>query len=176
VTATDPRVRRLLALLYLAGALIAIDQIVDLIATLLANPVSLGSVQWRFGAFGLAATRGSVLLVAEVMLFAAALGLEHARVVRFLGVLNLVLAAGVAAWLGLFVLDTLQLRGAVNPGAPRARYTMAGVRAGSFAGLMVLLLGWSGIAALRMPSRSKRQGKAHGAILVDGPSVKEVPR
>ena len=53
---------------------------------------------------------------------------------------------------------------------------MAGMRAGSFAGLMVLLLGWSGIAALRMPSRSKRQGKAHGAILIDGPSVKEVPR
>jgi hypothetical protein len=168
-------VRKLLALLYLAGALIAIDQIADLIATLLANPVSLGSVQWRFGTFGLAATRGSVLLVAEVMLFAAALGLEHARAVRFLGVLNLVLAAGVAAWLGLFALDTLQLRGMVAPGA-RGRYVVPAVRAGGIAALLVLLLGWSGIAALRMPRHSKRQGKAHGAILIEGHSVKEVPR
>jgi len=66
--------------------------------------------------------------------------------------------------------------GTAGPPALGCVSTMAGVRAGSFAGLMVLLLGWSGIAALRMPSRSKRQGKAHGAILIDGPSVKEVPR
>jgi hypothetical protein len=176
VTATDPRLRKLLALLYLAGALIAIDQIADLIATLLANPVSLGAVQWRFGAFGLAATRGSVLLVAEIMLFAAALGLEHPGVLRFLGVLNLVLAVVLVAWLGLFALDTLQVRSAVDPGAPRARYTTAAARAGSIAVLLVLLLGWSGIAVLRMPRYPKRQGKGRGSILIEGHSVKEVPR
>ena len=175
MTATDPRLRKLLALLYLAGVLIAIDQIADLIATLLASPVSLGAVQWRFGAFGLAATRGSVLLVAEIMLFAAALGLDHPGVLRFLGVLNLVLAAALVAWLGLFALDTLQLRSMVEPAA-RARYVLPAARAGSIAALLVLLLGWSGIATLRMPRQTRHQGKGRGSILIEGHSVKEVPR
>lgn len=174
MTATDPRLRRLLALLYLAGALIAVDQIADLLATLLANPVALDSPQWRFGAFGLAATRGSVLLVADILLFAAALGLDHTRVLRALGAVNLIAAVAVVAALVLFTLDTVQFGQLVKASASR-RYLSAAYRAGGIAVLGTVLLAWSGLAALRV-GRPGKGKKAAGSLLIDGGTVKEVKR
>ena len=171
MTATDPRMRRLLALLYLAGALIAVDQIADLLATLLANPVSLDSAQWRFGAFGLAATRGSVLLVADILLFAAALGLDHARVLRVLGAVNLLVAVGVVAALVLFTLDAVQFRRMIKADASR-RYLAAALRAGGISVLGTVLLVWSGLAALRL-GRQPKGKKSPGSVLIDGGTVKE---
>jgi len=167
--------RRLLALLYLAGALIAVDQIADLAATLLANPVTLDSPQWRFGAFGLAATRGRVLLVADILLFAAALGLDQTRVVRVLGVVNLLAAVGVVAALGLFTLDAVQFSQSIKAEAAR-RYAAAAVRAGSIAVLGTVLLVWSGIVALRIGRHAKGGTHAPGPLLIDGATVKEVRR
>lgn len=144
----DPDTQRLLRLLYLAGLYIIADQAVDVAATLLAHPVSPGAVVWRFGVFGLVATRATTLLVADVMLFAAAIGLEHRRVLRVLGALHLVLAVAVAAALAVFGLDTIQIRGLVGSGAER-RFDSAAVRAAVAAALGIVVLGWAGIASLR---------------------------
>src|ERR1051325_7809820 len=119
VTLSDPHRRKLLALLYLAGFLIAVDQLADVLVTVLSTPVAFDSVQWRFGVFGLLATRTSVLLMAEVMVFAAAVGLDHRNLLAGLGVLNLVLALCVLAGLVLFALDAAQLRSMVRAGSGR---------------------------------------------------------
>src|ERR1041384_661921 len=147
VTLSDPHRRKLLALLYLAGFLIAVDQLADVLVTVLSTPVAFDSVQWRFGVFGLLATRTSVLLMAEVMVFAAAVGLDHRNLLAGLGVLNLVLAVCVLAGLVLFALDALQLRSMVRAGSA-LRYDSATLRAAGVALFAGILLAWSGIASL----------------------------
>src|ERR1041385_6874377 len=177
VTLSDPHRRKLLALLYLAGFLIAVDQLADVLVTVLSTPVAFDSVQWRFGVFGLLGTRTSVLLMAEVMVFAAAVGLDHRTLLAGLGVLNLVLAVCVLAGLVLFALDALQLRSMVRAGSA-LRYDSATLRAARAAGVALfagILLAWSGIASLRAGSFGKgRQREA--ALLIDRQKIREIKR
>jgi hypothetical protein len=145
---TSPAVRRLLGLLYVAALLLLTDQVSDLAATLLANNPSLGTESWRFGAFGLLTSRLSVFLIADVLLFAAALSLEHRRVLRGLGVIHLLVAPALLAGLAVFALDWLQLRSRV--GGPAARtFDVAALRAGVLAGFASGLFVWGGVAAFR---------------------------
>ena len=175
MSTNDPRHRKLLALLYLAGILIAVDQIADLTVTVLAAPVALDSFQWRFGVYGLLATRVSILLVAEVMLFIAAVGLDHSNMLRALGLLNMVLALAALAGLGLFALDALQLRHLVRSGAAR-RYDTATLRAAGVAILGSILLAWSGIASVRAVGFGRGGRREEGPLLIDRPAVKEIKR
>lgn len=167
MTSSDMRVKRLLGLLYLAGILLAGDQIADLISTLLANPVAFDSVEWRFGAFGLAVSRVSVFLVADVMLFTAAIARDDRHALRLLGVLNLAIALALVVGVGLFGLDALQLRRMVRQGAAR-RYDAATIRAGGVALLGVVVLGWSGITSFRSSGDSRGARKASASMLIDG--------
>jgi hypothetical protein len=175
VTLSDPHRRKLLALLYLAGFLIAVDQLADVLVTVLSTPVAFDSVQWRFGVFGLLATRTSVLLMAEVMVFAAAVGLDHRNMLVALGVLNLVAALGVIAAVGLFALDALQLRSMVREGAA-SRYDSASLRAAGVAILGGILLVWSGIAGIRAAGLGKARHRDTAALLIERQAIKQVKR
>ncbi len=166
MTADDPRTRRFLSLLYLAGLFIMADQVIDVIATLLANPVRPDAVAWRFGVFGLLATRATTLLVADVMVFAAALGLGHSMMLRILGALHLLLAAAVAAALVVFALDTVQIRRLVIDRAARG-FDSAAVRAALAAVLGIVILGWAGIAALRAGRTSSGKHRRPVALLIE---------
>jgi hypothetical protein len=153
--------RRLLGLLYLAGALLLVDQLADLAATLLAKPLAASQPGWRFGAFGLLMTRISVFLIGDVILFTAALGLAHRKVLRGLGFIQLLLALGVLAGLGMFTLDWVQVRTQVAPGGSGG-LDLAGLRAAGIAALGCTLLGWAGVTTLRATRLSKsarRSGK-----------------
>ena len=158
---TSHAVRRLLALLYLAGLLVLADQLADLAATVLAQPWLPGQANWRFGAFGLLMTRASVFLIADVMLFAAAIGLGHRRVLRGLGMLHLLLTLLLLAGLGSFILDWLQMR-ARMPNTGARSFDLAGIRAAAMAALTIVLTGWAGMAALRAtrPKPPHRDGEA----------------
>lgn len=156
----SPAVRKLFGLLYLAGVLMLTDQVADLAATLLASSPTPGAESWRFGAFGLLTSRVSVFLIADVMLFAAAIGLEHRRVLRVLGVVHLLLTPVLLAGLALFALDWLQLRGRVT-GAGSRPVDFAAVRAAALAGLAGALALWVGMAAFRA-------GKTHHRPRHDG--------
>ena len=162
-------------MLYLAGALLLVDQLADLTATLLANPPAPGAASWRFGAFGLLTSRVSVFLLADVMILAAAVGLEHRRVLRILGVIHLLLVPVLLGGLLLFGLDWLQVRGrAANRGS--SRFDLAGIRAAMLALLAAILAGSGGLTALRA-GRSHQGGKHEGAgpPLLTGP-LKRKPR
>jgi hypothetical protein len=170
----DSRLRKLVGLLYVAGAFLVADQVADLIATIATAPVQLSSAQWRFGVFGLLVTRGSVFLVAEVMLWTAAVVLDHRNVIRSLAVLNLLLAAALAAGLGLFGLDALELRRQVKAGSG-PRYDAAAARAILITLCGVVLLAWSGFAG--WAATAGRGGRREtAASLLEGRKVKEGPR
>jgi hypothetical protein len=164
VITAHPATRRLLALLYVVGFLMAADQLADLLTTLLSAPMAPSSAQWRFGVFGLFATRVGVFLVAEVLLFTAALTLEHRTALRLLGALNLLLALALLAGFGVFALDTLELRRAVGAAAA-GLYESAALRAGVVSLIGVGLLGWSGWIAAR-PARDDAGRRRDGASLI----------
>ena len=152
--------RRLLAVLFAAGLILLLDQSADLIATVLSRPADFSAPNWRFGLFGLVASRTSALLVGDVMLFAAATLLGWRNLLRALGALHLVLAAATLAGLVLFILDTVQVRGAVPAPSTRA-FSAAVFRAGAVALAGAITLAWAGIAAWRTgqpPSGGGRRG------------------
>jgi ABC-type xylose transport system permease subunit len=162
---TSHAVRKLLRLLYLAGALVLADQAADLAATLLSKPWMPSEANWRFGVFGLLMTRASVFLIGDVMLFSAAILLGHRKTLRSLGVLHLLLVLLLLAGIGLFALDWLQVRRQV--GDNLRVVDLAGIRAAATALLLLLLVGWSGLAALRAGRATKhshREGE-HAPLL-----------
>jgi hypothetical protein len=156
--------RRLLALLFIAGVLILLDQSADLIATVLSRPADPSAASWRFGVFGMVASRASALLVGDVMLFAAATALGWRSVLKVLGALHLLLAVGVLAGLVLFLLDAVQVRGAVAADATRG-YAAAVVRTGLVALATGITFAWAGLAAWGAGSRH-RGGRAGAESLV----------
>jgi hypothetical protein len=151
--------RRLLALLYLAGWIILADQIADIAATILFQPGTSSAATWRFAAFGIAASRANILLVADVLLFAAAVGLDQRIMLRILGVGHLLFAVALGIGLGMFGLDALEVQRVVGP-AGRSAFIAAAVRTAVVALLGMLLLGWAGVAAWRLSKASGRSGSS----------------
>jgi hypothetical protein len=158
--------RRLLGLLYLAGGLILADQLADLAATLLANPPLPATTSWRFGTFGLVMSRASVLLTADVLVFAAALALQHRRVVRALAIMHLLFAPMLLAGVGLFALDWLQVRGQVSEAGQRS-FDLAALRAAGLAFLAVVISAWGGVAAFRASRASRAPRRQEGPVLMN---------
>lgn len=151
-------IRRLLAVLFAAGLLIVLDQSADLIATLLSRTTDISAPSWRFGLFGMVASRTSALLLGDVMLFASATALGWRTMLRGLGALHLGLAAGGLAGLVLFLLDAVQVRGAV-PEQSTSAFSAAVFRAGTVALAGAITLGWAGVAAWRTAGPRPRGGR-----------------
>ncbi|MGH7560557.1 MAG: hypothetical protein ACRENB_06010 [Gemmatimonadales bacterium] len=160
---------RFLPLLYVAGALLLLDQFADLVATLTAGEVELSSPRWRFGAVGLVVTRASVLLLGDLFLYLAAVSLAHYRTLRVLGVLHLLVAAMLLATLVVFGLDAVQVRRLVREGGEGV-FDVAAAR-----GAMLLLAGsalaaWAGLVSWRAGSWSTVRRDSGGGSIVVGQS------
>ena len=108
------------------------------------------------------------------MLWTAALGLGHRRVIRALAVLHLVLALAVTVGLGLFGLDALELRRQVKVGSGR-RYDSAALRAIVVTLCGVGLLAWSGVAGWAATSLGGGRRRSP-AVLMEGAKAKKAPR
>lgn len=94
--------------LYLAAVVVLVDQAAILAASV--YPISAGSVNWRFGAVGLAAGRATPFLLADLLLLAAALLAGHRVFLRVFAALHVLVAGLLVGALGMFVLDTLEIR------------------------------------------------------------------
>ena len=105
--------RFLFRALYAAAVLVLIDQAAELLASL--YPFEIGSVRWRFGAFGLIIGRTTTAVIVDALVLIAAVGLGHRAVLRVWGGLHFVVAVPLAAGLVMFLLDTLELRRSVIP-------------------------------------------------------------
>lgn len=162
-----PAMRPILAMLFAAGILLLLDQAADLSATILARPVELGAASWRFGLFGLMASRASALVVGDVMLFTAAVALGWRTTLRGLGALHILLAVAVAAGLLFFLLDAVQVRATVPAESARSVSLAAG-RAGIVALAGCILLVWAGVVAWRAagPGHHRGHRSQRGALLV----------
>lgn len=95
-------------ILYLAAAVVLVDQAAILAASV--YPLATDSVNWRFGAVGLAAGRATPFLLADLMLLAAGMLAGHRVFLRVLGGIHVLVGVLLLGILAMFVLDTLEIR------------------------------------------------------------------
>lgn len=161
------RIRAVLPPLSAVAFLLIASPTVDLIAAIV--PPRPAEVSWRFGVFGLF-TNALVtpMLGLAIMQIVASL-LEQWKSVRRITLFNLVLAIVVLLGIGLFVLDYIQLRGAVR-GTSRDAYDAAAIKALLVAILELGVLIWlvvSGFqAAGGIPGSSKKRRRRERVGLV----------
>lgn len=146
MTLSSTQARYVFSALYAAAALILVDQLGELLVSL--HPFHPEAVQWRFGAYGLVLGRTTTLLIADVTVVLAALGLGHPRVVQAWGVVHLVLGAVLLLGLMGFVLDAVQLRRELAARTPGGVVVQA-ARALVIGLLAVVYCIWAAWAAIR---------------------------
>src|SRR5690349_10414084 len=88
-------IRFLGAALYLVAALVIVDQVGELLIAL--RPWELGSPHWRFGAFGLAAGRMTILVLIDGVLVIAAALRGNVLLLRIWAVVHFVVGLALAA-------------------------------------------------------------------------------
>lgn len=141
---------------YIVAFSLALLPMADQLMTIL--PVRIGEAKWRFGAFGLLSSSLLFPCIGFMLAVYAAGAFEHRRFQRVLGFIGLALAAVVLIGVGLFALDTLQVRSAVNVGM-KTGYEIASVTAAVKGLLGVLLFAGFANAALRAPKPLRAPAK-----------------
>lgn len=122
---------------YAIGVLLVLAPLADLVAGL--GAATPGGVPWRFGAIGLLSGALVIPMLGLGLCFAGAVILEHRLVLRLLSVLGVVLLLVIGVLLGLFALDTLQVRLQVPQEAKRA-FDLAALKAAGTLLLEVMVL------------------------------------
>lgn len=158
--------RSLIGLIYLAVAVIAIDQALILLANLMPlNPVA---ASWRFGAVGLTAGRATPMVLADILLICTATLLEQRGVLRTLGVLHFVAAFVLLAVLAMFSLDTLQVRGMMAP-ETRMSIVLGAGRVGVLLVTLVAYASWLGWRLWHLTVQARVSGEGARPLVVGRP-------
>ncbi len=151
---------------YLFGLLLFFWPFADLVTNSL--PVRLGNLHWRYGFAGLMAAYLNTPLLALILLMGVAYGLQHARVLRLLSALEILMAAALVMVVVVFALDLGQVR-ASRPAAVQGSVLAGGVVAilkhlGASAVLTLLGIGgWR--TARRISDRTDRDGPQAGVVM-----------
>ena len=147
---TNTRIRPLVRLLFLVGVILLLSQLLDIWGTAVAAPIEVGSSEWRLRMLGLLVGKLPMMIVADVLLFAAIIWLDHRAAVQSTGWIHLFLAPVLGGALLVLVRDVFALRKAV----PGHAIDVAAVRFGTTLGLstiLVLLAGWFAVRNSRKP-------------------------
>lgn len=167
MTNLAPKNRRVLWLLYVVAVVILLDQSLEVLS--LVWPLRFPIASWRFGTLGLALGKLEFLALADALLLAAAVFLEHRGFLRVLGVVHTVVGLALLAALAVFLLDGIQLRQVVIP-ERRREMTIAGIRSlilGAAAGMACLIAGISLWRSQRAEPK-REQAQARGDTLLVG--------
>ncbi len=163
--ATSVPARFVFLALYAAAGLVIVDQLAELAIGL--YPFRAGEVHWRFGAFGLATGRATVLILVDALLLVAALGLGHGGFVRFWSVIHMVLGLIFLGGVAIFSLDVLEIRRTVRPEGMQS-FLLAAARAAVMVLISVVFCFWAGIAGWRSSKRQKQVDRRGGPVLITG--------
>jgi hypothetical protein len=166
------QLRRVAAAAYLLAAILILFTVMDLVQSVW--PIRVGDVQWRVLSVGLLSRMLITPLLGLVIAYAAALLLEHRRVLRTLAVLEALLALILVVGMGFYALDALELRARITEGNRNydlgiafsfVKYALG------FAALAVLTVSqWRTASGMRKGSR--RQGSESGSSVVFAPGDK----
>ena len=159
----SPQARRLLPLLYLAAALIFLDQALDILGGVW--PPHFDLTNWRVGTFGVVLARLEFIALADALAVATALFLDHRKVLAFLAIVHLVAGLVIVAGTGLFALDVLQLRRLMRPERVR-QLDIAALRTVVVAGAAALACLIFPIAVYRTRQRQAKEKAPRESMLV----------
>lgn len=150
---------RLSGAAYFTIGLLVVLPFIDLAANLW--PWQPGSVDWRFGAYGLLSGYLMTPMIGVAVALLAAVAWGHRRVARLLGATSLGLGILILVGAGLFALDVLQLRASIPPEG-LSRFDVGGAKAIVKNGSMAVALVWLGIAAWRATPATAVAARATG--------------
>lgn len=145
---------------YMVALVLFVVPIVD--ASLSVAPWQIGSTQWRYGAVGLLSNALMLPSLGALLGALIAVGLNHYKTQRAIGISSWVMVAIVFVGLVMFVLDAIQARGMIRPQMALS-YQVASITA-----LVKLLLGgavfWSlgracNVERVTRPEPSMAKGK-----------------
>jgi len=122
--------------LYPVGAALVLFPLSDIFSRFF--PANLHNLQWRFAVLGLGMSSMSVMIIGVALLGLVAAMRENRPLLRVLAIYSALIAIALLAALGLFGLDTLQLRGLVRNPAAKPQITKMAVTAG-IAGVLHLI-------------------------------------
>ncbi len=138
--------RPYLPLMLASGVVIVLDSIIDWLVG--SFPFVVSSVEWRFGFVGVFGTRVGPILIAELIMVAALIGLGSRVALRWVGFLHLASTVLIALATISFLLDGLQLQSGVSNHA-RPVFGLASLRAFGALVLLGWLTGWLGVVLLK---------------------------
>jgi hypothetical protein len=143
-------------------------------------PLRLGAIQWRFGVVGLFGNAFLGPMTGIVLLAVLAALLEHRVFLRVVATLALLLTLVTASGWVVFVLDALQLRGAVKPQSLRgfevaAVKALLGLSCATLLGLWVGIAGWR---ATRTKASTQKVAKTVSprSVLIGTPAIPTAAR
>jgi hypothetical protein len=148
---TESRVRPLVGLLYLGAFIILASQALDLFLAARATAGDPGSPEWRFAFLGLVSGKVGWLIVADTLVLAALVRLEHRTGLKAAGLVHLGITPVVGVALLVLAHDTLELRSSVSDRS----VDFAALRTGfplAATGLLVFVVG---ILAVRSARNSR---------------------
>jgi hypothetical protein len=157
---------------YFVALLLIALPFVDLVTNVW--PVRISALEWRYGTLGLLSGFTLTPLLGIVLAIASAAVLEHRLMQRIIASLNLIGAVLLAVIIVLFALDWLQLRASVQPD-PRRGMDVGAAKALAKHALVVIALGWLGIAGIRA-TRAEARARRAPAPLVREPQGGSAPR
>lgn len=165
--------KHLAAPAYAVAALLVLFPLLDTALSVL--PPRPGEVAWRFGAAGLFSRAVMTPLLGLLLAFAVALLLEQRRALRLIAVVSGLTAALLATALGLFLLDSLQMRSQVAADA-KSTFDVATVVAIGKYGVGVVLLalfsakGWRASANRTAHAGAEKRRSTTGLVLGQPPT------
>ena len=143
-------IRKLSAAAYATALIVLVLPLIDtIVGTLPAQP---GGVEWRFGAMGIASRALVTPFIALLIALGFSVAAEQYRVTRLIGFLSLVMCIVLVAIMGLFALDSVQMRASVQPGMRSAFDVTVAI---SFVKYIVATIGAAvfGMAGLRFSGK-----------------------
>lgn len=124
-------------------------------------PIRLHDPRWRFGTFGFMSNALLIPLLGLLVALTAAASFDHRRFQRVIGILSFLAALIVLGLLGVFGLDSLQVRGQVKAPAQFA-FNVASITATVKSLMSIVGLTTLGVAGFRGP-KFQREHKPPGA-------------
>lgn len=145
------RLDRLVGLFYLLGSLLILLPLLDLGANLW--PWAPGTVNWRYGAYGILSGLLLTPFMGLLLIFATGVAADHVTVVRIVAVLGWIVGVFLIVSTVMYGLDAVQLQVTV-PGEARGQFRIGTAKALVKNVVVALALLWTGWIGWRMSGRS----------------------
>lgn len=168
-----PQQRRLAGPSYIAAASLIIFPIFDQLMQLVSTS-KLHDARWRYGAAGLLSNLFVLPVVGLMIVFMVSTALEHRLFQRIMAALCALGVLGLVVAMGLFMLDSVQVRSLMRPEAMTSWAVATSTAVVKFC-VAIAAIAWFALVGFRNSKASKSPQRSTAAGLVMGGSKAKLP-